>query len=204
VSILTDVAKLPRDPRRIKDDDLIGVRVFARLLGVQVTTFQAELTRTRARRRHDQDHPDEPRQAGRSGRDVPEPDEYAGRTPLWRMATFREFQKNRPGQSATVGKTGPGSRGGRGTGSQVRLPIACPHCHHEITQAQLEAAEAKQRAEFARLRAERVPAADAAARVGISADAARSWEMARRRAGGGAVLEAADSEGAPRRRAVSS
>jgi hypothetical protein len=50
------------------------------------------------------------------------------------MKTFREWMKRRPGKNSSLGKAGgPGSRGGQGARKQVRLPIECPHCHHEIT-----------------------------------------------------------------------
>jgi predicted DNA-binding transcriptional regulator AlpA len=37
--------------------------------------------------------------------DIPEPDEYAGRTPLWREETITEWLASRPGQGWRAGQT---------------------------------------------------------------------------------------------------
>jgi hypothetical protein len=206
MGILTDPAKIPADRSKIPDDDLIGTEVWAALQGVTMNTFYGQLSRSRAHRKHDAGHPDE-ESAVRPG-DMPESDERAGNAPLWYMRTYRAWEKQRPGQASSLGKTGRGSRGGRGADKVVRLPIECPHCHHEITGADLDAAaeqEAGKRAEFARLREGKVPVAEAAAWLGLAETAARSWEMARRRAGGQALPEAVRERrpaAATRRRAV--
>lgn len=208
MGILTDTGKIPADRAAIPDDELIGTEVWAALQQVTMNTFYSQLTRSRAHRKHDAEHPGEP-PAVRPG-DIPEADERAGNAPLWYMRTYRAWERQRPGQASSLGKAGAGVRGGRGAGKVVRLPAQCPHCHQQITAADIEAAaelEAGKRAEFARLREGKVPVADAAARLGLTDAAGRSWEMARRRAGTGALPEAVEEQrpavAGKRRRAVS-
>jgi hypothetical protein len=204
MDILTDPAKIPADPAQIPGDCLIGTEVWAALQGVEMSTFYSQRTRSTAHRRHDAQQPQEPSQV-RPG-DMPEADEKSGNAPLWRMRTYRAWEEQRPGKASSLGKAGgPGSRGGQGAGKVVRLPVQCPHCHHEITGAQLAAAaeqEAGKRAEFARLREEKVPVTEAAAQLGIGEGTARSWEMARRRAGRSTLPEAVERRPEGRRRAV--
>lgn len=173
MGILTDPGKVPADRAAIPDDDLIGTEVWAVLQGITMKTFYGQRSRSQANRRND---------AARPG-DMPDADEHAGNAPLWYMRTYRAWEKRRPGKSSSLGKAGRGVRGGQGAGKPVRLPVECPHCKHQITAADLEAAEAGNRAKFAKLRESGVPAADAAARLGLDESVARSWEMARRRAG---------------------
>lgn len=198
MGILTDVSKIPADRASIPDDDLIGTEVWAALQGVTMKTFYGQRSRSQRNLRND---------AARPG-DMPDADEHAGNAPLWRMETYRAWEERRPGKASSLGKAGRGVRGGKGSDKVVRLPVECPHCHHEITGADLEAAaeqEAGKREEFARLREARVPVADAARQVEITEAAGRSWEMARRRAGGGALPEAVQDRrpaAGKRRRAV--
>ena len=206
MDILTDPGKIPANREKIPDDCLIGTEVWAALQGVTMTTFYSQRTRSAAHRRHDAEQPGEPAHV-RPG-DIPEHDERSGNAPLWRMKTYRDWERRRPGQASSIGKAGPpGSRGGRGAGQTVRLPVQCPHCHHEISAADVEAAaelEAGKREEFARLRETGVTAADAAARLELPGSAATSWEMARRRAGRAALPEAVQpaKPATRRRRAV--
>jgi hypothetical protein len=206
MDILTDPEKIPADRSQIPDEALIGTEVWAALQGVTMNTFYSQLSRSRAHRKHDAEHPGE-EPAVRPG-DIPERDDRAGNAPLWRMRTYRQWEKSRPGKASSLGKAGgPGSRGGRGAGKVVRLPVQCPHCHHEITAADMDAAaaaEAEKRAEFAQLRESKVPVAEAAARLKLTEGVGRSWEMARRRAGSQALPEAVRERkpAARRRRAV--
>jgi hypothetical protein len=167
VGIWTDPEKLPADRAAIPDDDLISIQVWAKLQGVGLSTAYSNNSKS-ARRREDGE--------ARAG-DMPAPDDHAGQTPMWLMRTYRAWAKSRPGSKGT---SGTGTRGGRGRGKQVRLPFACPHCHHEITEEDLDAAQAEARAEFARLRADGAAVAEAGERVGLDEATARSWEMARR------------------------
>src|ERR1019366_9441704 len=122
----------------IPDGDMITVDVWAVLQGVSKVTAQSNLSKANARRAAG-----EPR-AG----DMPEPDDRAGQTPLYLMGTYRAWAAARPGRS---GAKGTGSRGGTGEGKRVRLPLECPHCHHQVTEADLSAL-ASLRARFTELR----------------------------------------------------
>jgi hypothetical protein len=187
--IHAEIASLPADRDGIADDDLVTGPVWAHLQGVEMSTFNSMLTRARVHRRHDAEHPGEKPQAVPG--DIPDPDEYAGRTPMWRMGTYRAWEARRPGKASNRGKSGAGSRGGRGTGRPVRLPIECPHCHREITEADVEEFEGKRRAAYAELRDSGVSAAEAAGRLEMREARARQAEFDWRRQGK-APLEVAD------------
>lgn len=174
--IHTQVAELPASRDEIADGDLIGAAVWAHLQNVEMSTFHSQLSRSRRHRLHDAAHPGEKPQSVPG--DIPDPDQPAGRTPLWLMSTYRAWEGQRPGQSSSRGKTGAGSRGGRGANAQVRLPLQCPHCRHEITEADVEAAEGKLRESYAGLRGSGVSAAEARRRLELGAVRAKSLEMA--------------------------
>jgi hypothetical protein len=142
--ILTDPAEVPADRDQIPGDALITNAVWAHFQGVSLEgTFYAQLTKSRRNRRHDAAHPEEPKWE-RPG-DIPEADGKIGKTPVWYMQTYRDWDKRRPGQASSIGKGGgTGSRGGEGARKQVRLPIECPHCHHKITATDLGYSSARE------------------------------------------------------------
>jgi hypothetical protein len=135
---------VPADRDQIPGDALITSAVWAHLQGVSLEgTFYPQLTKSRRHRRHDADHPDEPKEE-RPG-DIPEADGRVGKSPVWYMRTYRKWDGGRPGQASSIGKGGgAGSRGGQGPRKQVRLPIECPHCHTEITETDLRQASGRE------------------------------------------------------------
>jgi hypothetical protein len=182
VSVWTDPAKLPADRSAIPDTDEITLDVWAVLQGVTKVTAESNLSKSGKRRAAGDARPG----------DMPEPGKRAGQTPLFTMGVYREWAAQRPGKGSSLGKAGgPGSRGGRGAGKLVRLPVQCPHCHHEITAEQLDAATAVVRDQYGQLRDAGISAAGAAARMQLPGDRAKSLEMAWRRAGRPGPLEEA-------------
>jgi hypothetical protein len=170
VSLWTDPEKVPADRSVVPDTDVITIDVWARLQGVSKVTAQSNLSKSNKRREAGEPRPG----------DMPEPDDRVGQTPVYLMGTYRAWEAARPGRSG--GTTGTGSRGGQGAGKRVRLPLECPHCHHQVTEADLEAL-ASLRAKFTEARETGATVADAAKAAGISPETARSWEFARRGAG---------------------
>jgi hypothetical protein len=130
MEIITDPAKLPADRAAIPGDTLINPQVWAKLQGVQLGTVYSVYAKSGKRRAAG-----EPK-AG----DMPAAEETIGQTPMWSMATYRAWDESRPGRGAGAGR--PPVRPEGFVRHRVELPISCPHCKHEITKTDLDAAKA--------------------------------------------------------------
>lgn len=127
MDIIPDPAALPEDRAAIPDDTLITPSVWAELQGVTHGT----VTHNKALHDRRRGTPD-----ARPGDMPPASPHRIGQTPTWTMGAYRAWDASRPGKGTGAGRpvtrTEPRTR--------VSLPISCPHCHHDITKADLEAA----------------------------------------------------------------
>lgn len=131
-TLLTDPADMPRDPVEIGDDTLISVQVWARLQGVKPGTVFRNKTKSDQRR----GTPD-----ARPG-DMPAAEQRVGQSPLWRMGTYREWVRTRPGRGHGDGRSRTKQPK---TPKTARLPIGCPNCGHEITGEEVAQRQERQR-----------------------------------------------------------
>ncbi len=124
MDIITDASQLPKDRATISDESVINAAAWAALQGVAVETVYRNKTKSDKRR----GTPD-----ARPG-DMPAEDGRMGHGPYWFVRTYRAWDAARPGRGAGAGRP-VGS--GRGRAVKVALPIACPHCHQEVTRESL-------------------------------------------------------------------
>jgi len=130
MDIITDPAKLPADRAKLPGDTLIGPAVWAALQRVELATVYRNHTLAGQRRT----------QGTTKRGDMPAPVQVIGQTPVWTVADYRAWAAARPGRGAGAGR--PRRDGPPPVRQRVGLPVACPHCHHEITAADLKAAKA--------------------------------------------------------------
>ena len=123
--MITDPAGLPADHSVLDGDTLIGPAVWAVLQGVQLSTVYRSTGLANKRRAAGTPKPG----------DMPEPAKMAGQTPLWTVSAYREWEVSRPGRGAGSGR--PRKHDGPRMRPRVDLPVECPHCHREITEADL-------------------------------------------------------------------
>jgi hypothetical protein len=131
MDVLTDPAELPADVDSIPGGTQIGPEVWARLQGVALATVYRNNTLAGQRRKV---------RAVKPG-DMPEPARHIGQTPVWPMDAYRAWQASRPGKGAGAGR--PRRPGGPAKRERASLPLECPHCHREVTSADLVKARAK-------------------------------------------------------------
>lgn len=146
MDVITDPAELPADVAAIPDDTQVGPQVWAALQGVELSTVYRNNTLASKRRVSG---------TVKAG-DMPEPARHIGQTPVWAMSAYRAWQAARPGKGAGAGR--PRRPGGPAKRERASLPLECPHCHKEITAAQLRAARPAGEAGRARQAGRRRPA----------------------------------------------
>lgn len=124
ITLLTSPGEIPKDRKTIPDDAFINIRVWAALQGVKVGSVHRNRTAAEARRKAGESRPG----------DMPPAAEKETQTlgfPVWSMASYRAWEKNRPGKGAGAGR--PKGSGKNLPPNVVRLPVDCPHCGKEIT-----------------------------------------------------------------------
>lgn len=143
MDIITDPARLPTNRDELSDDAVIGIKVWAALQGVEVSTVNRNRTLADARRRGEAGDAEAAEKYGpvRPG-DMPAEDGKLGNSPYWTVATYRAWEAARPGQGASPGRP-VGS--GRGPAVKATLPITCPNCAHVITADEVPADKLSQR-----------------------------------------------------------
>jgi hypothetical protein len=133
MDVITEPAELPADVASIPDDTQIGPAVWAKLQGVALSTVYRNNTLAGKNRAAEKPKPG----------DMPAPVRHIGQTPVWPIGgdgSYRAWEASRPGKGAGAGR--PRNPDGPKPRERATLPINCPHCHHDITAADLASARA--------------------------------------------------------------